>query len=164
MEKIIWQNVTMDKQQWIDSFKEYCEENNIENNESNLEDYMFDINNIFLDDIRYNLDVILDRDIIAIADLGLWNGRKQGYKIMGNNIKNCLYTDCDFAKWYTDGKDFKAEFHHHDGTNYIRYRVVKKGVNITKLLNKLYNNEATEEDIKKYTSSLKNTINKIYSL
>ena len=40
----------------------------------------------YLSDERMNLDRQIDGVVMAFADLGLWNGRRQGYKILGHNI------------------------------------------------------------------------------
>ena len=44
----------------------------------------------WLDDERCNLNKQVDGVIIVFGDLGLWNGRKQGYQILGNNIADIL--------------------------------------------------------------------------
>lgn len=41
-----------------------------------------------LEDERCNLNKTIDGVIIVFGDLGLWNGRRQGYQILGNNIAN----------------------------------------------------------------------------
>lgn len=42
------------------------------------------------DDEISNLDMFLEGNILLIADLGLWNGRKSGYRIIDNNVGNIL--------------------------------------------------------------------------
>ena len=55
-------------------------------------DLMYEINGMNLDDERVNLDIDLGMPIIVIGDLGLWDGRRQGYKnIMSGNVKDCLW-------------------------------------------------------------------------
>ena len=41
------------------------------------------------EDARADLNIETN-EIIAIADLGLWDGRHSGYKELGYNLKNCL--------------------------------------------------------------------------
>ena len=49
---------------------------------------MYERNGEYLDDERMNLDIQLDKPILVIVDLGLWNGRYSGYKeIKSGNIK-----------------------------------------------------------------------------
>lgn len=44
-----------------------------------------------LGDERQNLNKDVNGVIIAFGDLGLWNGRKQGYQILGDNIAGGYY-------------------------------------------------------------------------
>lgn len=57
---------------------------------------------MWLYDERQNLDKEVDGVIVAFADLGLWNGRRQGTIIFGTNIANILKSTCDTAEWYCD--------------------------------------------------------------
>lgn len=70
-------------------------------------------------DERVNLNIQLSQPIIVIGDLGRWNGRVSGYKMIDSgNIKDCLYSDTDYTEWYVDKYgDLRADAVHHDGTN-----------------------------------------------
>jgi hypothetical protein len=110
---------------------------------------------VALDDERHNLNRQLDGRIIAIASVGTWNGRRSGYKLLGNNIQDILYSETPLVQWYSDGRNIKGKLSHHDGTNYITYRVVREDKNIEKLMQKLYNgDEVTAQTINYYTKSL----------
>lgn len=92
--------------------------------------------------------------LIAIAVLGRWDGRFSGYKEI-ENLKDVLYTECDYEKVYVDsnGDLCKAESHH-DGGNYILYRYWKEGLTEEQkenFLQKIYNGECTQKDITRYT-------------
>lgn len=113
-----------------------------------------------------NLDKELQGRVIAIANLGLWNGRKSYYKVMNSNL-NSVLDSCggDYLKVYTDRYDVKSTAVHHDGVNYITYRMLKPNlseVQIDNFLNKLASGEFNHKDISRYTTSLKSQINKIY--
>lgn len=113
-----------------------------------------------------NLDKETECQIIAIANLGLWNGRRKSYKIMNNNL-NSVLDACggDYLKVYTDRYDVKSTAVHHDGVNYITYRMLKPNlteVQINNFLTKLASGEFNQKDISRYTTSLKSQINKIY--
>lgn len=113
-----------------------------------------------------NLDKELQGRVIAIADLGLWNGRRKSYKIMNSNL-NSVLDACggDYLKVYADRYDVKSVAVHHDGVNYITYRMLKANlteVQIDNFLNKLASGDFTKKDISRYTTSLKSQINKIY--
>lgn len=113
-----------------------------------------------------NLDKELQGRVIAIADLGLWNGRRKSYKIMNCNL-NSVLDACggDYLKVYADRYDVKSVAVHHDGVNYITYRMLKPNlteVQIDNFLNKLASGEFTKKDVTRYTTSLRNKINQIY--
>ena len=117
----------------------------------------------FDDEYKYNLNKTLSNRILCIADLGLWHGRKTGYKLLDDNLNEILTAaQGDYYKVYYDGYNVRAEDNHHDGTNYYTFRVIKDNVNIDNLLNKLYNNTATNNDINNYTKSLRSEIKSIY--
>ena len=120
---IIWSDIDLNFDDWKEDLKaEYPEMN-----DDQLYNLMYEINGGYLEDERINLDIQLSKPIIVIADLGLWNGRKSGYKMIDSgNIKDCLYSDCDSNEWYVDQKgDLRCTAIHHDGTNHYLYRVIK---------------------------------------
>ena len=98
---------------------------------------------MWFDDERLNLNKKLDGRILCIADMGLWNGRKSGYKILGNNLNEVLTCGigCDEKEVYCDGRNVLAKGYHHDGRNYVEFREIREDRNIENLLTKLYNNE-----------------------
>jgi hypothetical protein len=102
-----------------------------------------------------------------VADLGLWNGRRMGYKeIASGNIRDCLYSDTDYSTWYVDKLgDLCCDAVHHDGTNHYLYRTYKDGVSdwqIENLKNKIYEGKATRADIVRVTRRLGDEIAKVY--
>ena len=124
-----------------------------------------DYSNWFFNEFE-NLDKELQGRVIAIANLGSWNGRRKSYKIMNCNL-NSVLDACggDYLKVYTDRYDVKSTAVHHDGVNYITYRMLKPNlteVQIDNFLNKLSSGDFTKKDISRYTTSLKSQINKIY--
>lgn len=160
MKKIIWSNLNTNINDW----KEFLDEEYPEiTNEYEQYSLISELENEMLDDERVNLDVKTDGRIIAIGDIGRWNGRVQGYKILGNNISNILSSDCDYCEWYSDGYNIKFTGHHHDGTNYYEYRILREDKNIDKFLEDLYfNNNITRKKINYYTSSLLPDVAKVY--
>ena len=118
---------------------------------------------MYLEDERANLNVNADGRIFIIADLGLWNGRKQGYKILGRKVSDILSDDADYIEWYGDGHNIRATAAHHDGTNYYEYRVIREDRNIDKLLDAIYNGEEiTRKKLNYYTKSLYSDVAKVY--
>ena len=120
----------------------------------------------YLDQIREDLNFELPREILIYADLGLWNGRRTGYKeITTGVLSNCFYSDYE-PTWYIDeDNDLRCIDIHHDGTNYYFYRMYKEGINDEekdKLLDNIYRGVATEEDIMELTEPIGPYINEIY--
>ena len=102
----------------------------------------------------------LDRkwnEVIAIAGLGLWNGRRTGYKDY-RHLQDIMYTSCDYEKIYVDGYgNLRKRESHHDGVNTILYRQWKDDItDIQKdnFRNKCYEGCLTKQDIYRYTKSL----------
>ena len=142
-------------------FDENLTDNEIEEGE-NFDDKMW------FDDEKTNLNVELDEDIIAIAEMGLWNGKRMGYKIMGSNLKNILsaFSSCDYIKFNSSGRDIVGMGIHHDGTNTCVFRKWKKGLSDSakeKTINAIYQNDSNvQELIKKNTRSIYKDVQKIY--
>ena len=144
-----------------EDYAEYFEEMGYTKENGYSEDEIYQIACDIVNDDYYatraNFDIKLDNNIVIVADLGLWYGHRSGYKVIGTNLKDTLKSfmncssDMDF---YTDGYNYCATEYHHDGTNHYVFRVLKDGVDVEKI--KHYN------DIKRYTKSLKKTVNNVY--
>ena len=82
---IIWSNYDLDYEDWRGDLEaEYPELS-----EDERISLMYEINGHYLDDERMNLNVQLSQPILVIGDLGLWNGRRMGYKeIPSGNIRD----------------------------------------------------------------------------
>ena len=167
---IIWSNMNLEADDWRDSYKEYLEINGLDddpNDENKLYEYMVEANDDYLSDERRNLDIQFSQPIIVIGDLGRWNGRVTGYKMIDSgNITDCLYSDTDYTEWYVDKYgDLRANAVHHDGANCYLYRVFKDGVTDTQIENlqdKIYNGKATRADITRVTKRLGDEIAGVY--
>ena len=166
--RVIWSNMDLKIEDWKDGYEEYLEINEIEDADPNDEDaiyeWMNETNDMYFEDEYTNLNKKIDGRILVIADLGLWDGRKQGCKIIeGKNIADILYTDCDYAEWYSDGYNIRCTAHHHDGTNHYLYRVIRENRNINNLLDAIRNGEeVTSKKLNYYTKSLHKDVAEIY--
>lgn len=126
-----------------------------------------ELNYEYLEDERYNLDVPTDGEIICLADLGLWYGRRPAHKLMGHNVKNILYGQVDGMSechWYSDGKDICCREAHHDGTNHYIYRIMKGKTHDEQVDNaeKLCSKPITPHRLGYYTKSLEPVVAKVY--
>lgn len=160
---IIWSNYDLDYEDWKDDL----EENYPELSEQERITLMYEINGDYLEDERTNLNVQLSAPILVIGDLGLWYGRRMGYKeIASGKICDCLYSDTDYSTWYVDRLgDLRCDAIHHDGTNHYLYRTYNPGVRqsqIDNLKEKLYYGTATRADITRITRRLGDEIAKVY--
>jgi hypothetical protein len=162
--------MNLEADDWRDSYKEYLEINGLDddpNDENKLYEYMVEANDDYLSDERRNLDIQFSQPIIVIGDLGRWNGRVTGYKMIDSgNIRDCLYADTDYTEWYVDKYgDLRADAVHHDGTNHYLYRVFKDSVTDTQIENlqdKIYNGKVTRADITRVTKRLGDEIAEVY--
>ena len=160
---IIWSNLNLDLKDW----REFLEEEYPDRTEDEYYYLMRELNDGYLDDERMNLDRQLSTPIIVCADLGLWNGRKSGYRMIGSgNIKDCLDSGFDDVEWYVDRLgDLRSTAVHHDGRNHYLYRAVKERVpdwKVERLQNKLYEGTASYADIVKVTRRLGDEIAAVY--
>ena len=169
---IIWSNMNLDIEDRRDGYLEELEMNNKhlpdenEDYDNELMDWMYETNNMYLDDERSNLNKKVDGRILIIGDIGKWNGRVDGYKILGNNINEIFNINdrgFDYAEFYGDGYDIRATECHHDGTNYYLYRVIREDRNIDNLLDAIYNGEEiTSSKLNYYTKSLYKDVANVY--
>lgn len=162
---MIWGNRNLNLDDWRDDLLENYPE--LEGDESALYDLMYETNDSYLDDERVNLDIQLNAPIVVIGDLGLWDGRRMGYKLINSgNIKDCLYDNNDCVEWWVDERNnLRAISSHHDGTNYHLYRVFKENATATQrknFLDKVYHGKVTSRDITRYTRRLGDYIGKVY--
>lgn len=119
----------------------------------------------FEDELEYVNTLLSNIDekenIVIIGDLGLWNGRVAGYKVISNDARDILtsigYDNYPIIK-LNDKNELYGEVSHHDGINYYRFRVWRTGFSDSqkdKFLNLIYNQEVEEKDIVKYTKALR---------
>ena len=158
----IWSNADLDYEEW----KDWMEEEYPTLSDDERVAMMYEENGHYLEDERLNLDIQISQPILVVADLGLWNSRRTGYKeIPSGNIRDCLYSDYDYTTWYVDRNgDFRCDDTHHDGTNHYLYRVYKDNVSQAqkdRLKEKIYNGTATRADIVRVTRRLGDEIGKV---
>lgn len=164
--RIIWSNIDINPDDWRDDYKEIAELNEWDedtDDDDNLWEYINETLDRYLDDERMNLNKQTDGRILVIADLGLWDGRRQAYKILPRNISRILSDSADYLEWYSDGYNIKATAIHHDGTNFYEYRVIREDRNIDNLLESICNGEEiSRKKLNYYTKSLHNDVAKVY--
>jgi len=117
----------------------------------------------WFEDEKMNLDENLPNGqvIIAYASLGLWDGRHVGGRIVGNRIANILRQSYD-NKWFCDRYNVRCNQSHHDGTNYILYRIVPDIDTAERIMRRCIDEKWDEAKFRKNTRSLRPYVAKIY--
>lgn len=169
---IVWSNYNLVLKDWLEDLKEMLTAEGVDCSEWDEEkfyDLMNEVNNHYFDDERCNLNIPTEGRIIEIADIGLWDGRRVGYKLLNEyNIRACLNLKrgCEYGEWWVDShNNLRSSQTHHDATHYILYREVKPEISSDQLDNfcwKLYRGKATSKDITKYTRSLGKRVKDVY--
>lgn len=113
-----------------------------------------------------NLNKIIPGIPVIIADLGLWYGRRRGYKTefgtenIGEMLQKISYNHDDF-EWYCADGDLKVAGYHHDGTNYFVLRYIPAAEK-QEIIDKIMDGEMPLDDLLQYTKSLEPLVNEIY--
>ena len=119
---------TNDYSYYRDIAIEELQYNNIEVSQENIDDETYFLMDEYLQNEKDNLNY--STDIIAIADIGLWNKRVKGYKLL-KNLNQIFDITEDYNRYYVEGVTLKADCIHHDGTNHVSFYVIdlsKNGV------------------------------------
>lgn len=161
-ERIIWDNLDVEYNDWKEDFKDWCEANGLDEDEKDLYEWVDECLSDDLDDERCNLDEDVDGVIVAFADLGLWDGRHQGSRIEGTNVKDILRSNCEYVKWYCDRYNVRCTAAHHDGRNSYLYRVAKDEETAQRLVEKIAYDGMTEQQFMKATKSLRPYVARVY--
>lgn len=140
----------------------FIECNGHEPSESELWEFVYSDIEMNYDAEKANLGVLDNLgDVIAIASLGLWNGRRFGIAVLPS-VRDCLRYTEDYASFYVEENDFQSVRHHHDGTNYIYYRLPRAGYDIDDIVDRIREAEFDFTVIDKFTKSLAPHICKVY--
>lgn len=162
---IIWRNDDLDA---LEDIKKDIMEDNPDLTEEQAMQCAYETRDEYLEDERANLNIDVGEEIIIIADLGLWDGRHQAYKLLNKtNIADCLTGTCgDYVTWFVDDRgDLNCRDCHHDGTNLYLYRAWKSGISEEQKDNFLYKvrrGKATRKDITRYTRKIGTYVADVY--
>lgn len=125
---------------------------------------MYELNDEYLSDEIENLNLELGNNIVIVADINLWSGKRKGYKIIGTNLNSIFGTRCgDSQEWYIEDSEVKCKDMHHDGTNYYIYRKLKNNTDRFEFEEYTYDHPI-DEAVRKYTEPLGKYVEKIYGL
>ena len=135
--------------------------------DNEVEQRVYDDIDIFYEDEMMNLNKRLSGRVIAIADLGLWHGRRQGYKVLGDNLNEVISFNlsCDEREVYCDAYNVRATGYHHDGSNSVLFRELREDRDVDKFLDKIYmGEEISTGTLNYYTKSLRPYVQEVYGI
>ena len=144
-----WEDYCYENECSIDDYDErtWADNINFEADYSNLENILSDIK--------------VSDNIIVIADLGLWDGRRTAYKILDKDATSII-SGINYYEYpeieINENNELYATDVHHDGTNYYRFRIWRSGVSEKvkeRFLDSIYYGEVSEDEIVKYTKALR---------
>lgn len=169
MKHIIWSDMDIINDESLEYARETMLCSNEEITDAMLHSFLYDYNREMFDCEVSNLSHTEEAsgEIIAIAEMGLWNGRKLGYKLLDSRkISDCLtkVRHYDFNELYVDEHgELRSTHVHHDGTNHVLYRSLKPELTyaqVDEFTSLLY--EGKEVDIDKYTDKVGTIVSKVY--
>lgn len=105
-------------------------------------------------------NLIYEGGIICFGSIGLWNGQRDGYKIIrSGKVSDCLTSqmNCEsYLKFYvTEDGEFEGKESHHDGTNSYTFRAIKEDVDLDEV-------DWFDVDIDEITNKIGCDIAKVY--
>ena len=123
-----------------------------------------ELNQTYLDDELENLKRPLDNDILVIANLGLWNGRRTGYRYLGRDLTDIFEAHNDETRYYVDRYNVRATGAHHDGVNHYTFRELRPDVERDNPLVAAIaaGRPITSQFINRYTRSLRPHVAAVY--
>jgi hypothetical protein len=116
----------------------------------------------WLDDEIVNLGKDSGGIVVAFADMGLWNGRVNGAKIMGWKVNSIFNITCDYNEFYADRYDIRANLTHHDGTHHCLYRIAPSMEVAERLVDAVAYGGMTEAQFRRKTKSLRPAVAQVY--
>lgn len=132
--------------------------------DSQIIEEIYRYNELWFDDERANLNISTGNQVVCIGDLGLWNGRASGYRVIGTNINEIFGTTCgDYVTFYADAYNIHCDDAHHDGTNHYLYReLVGTEEDCDCFFSALYEGRASQSMIRRYTRSILPYVARVY--
>lgn len=118
---------------------------------------------MYYDDERMNLNKELGNDIICIADVGRWDGRCRGLKVVGTNLNDIMQSfGCDNMGIEYDGVNVVGWGSHHDGSNSYVFREVKPNAPESFKEKLEFNEYVSDDELMRNTRSLRPYVKEIY--
>lgn len=167
MEKYIIWDSNPDFEDWKDDLREEYPDVS----EDELRRIMYETNNEYLDDEKENCKGIsLPNGICAVADLGLWYGRRSGItELQFDSVSDCfrsfVHGQSDLCIYVDEEGELRIREDHHDGTNYYWFRAWKPDVTQEQkdsLQDMVYSQQEYEKILRQLTYRLGDLIGDVY--
>lgn len=119
-----------------EQFKEFLEINNLPPEDIEEEEKMYDYADEtvrdYLEDLRMEIKSHEDKHgekfYLVLADIGRWDGRYAGGRVIKGLWNTLNKTMDDYTKFYQDGKTLKVSTANHDGSSSFEiYELTKRG-------------------------------------
>lgn len=169
VKRIIWTNVVDISEAALAAARhDYadCEFSSVESmDDAALIEFLYEENAIWHNDERMNLNITTANPILVIADLGLWDGRKTGYKVQrSQNVGDILLThQGDCVTYYADCYNVYCDDTHHDGANHYIFReLIGPAEKCWPLLNAIYSGNDYSALMRRYSRSILPYVAKVY--
>ncbi len=120
-----------------------------------LAEWFYEVNAADFQQLREEMSQFHTNTLVCIADLGLWNGKRHGYRILGHDLSTIF--DCIVGDYFTvesDGNNLLITDSHHDGTNHYTIREMRHGRDTDTFCSKVYNGHDTPGVLNYYTTSV----------
>lgn len=150
----------------IEDIKQNFELEGIEDvDEEMIQEEAYFLKDVYFEDLQKEIKDFKLNDVLCLANLGLWNGRKPGYKVVDGSILNQGVFSDSYYSIFLEDNDLRAVDPHHDGTNYYIFREIKDNVNIDNLLNDIYSGkEISKQKLSYYTKSIYPAFAELYGI
>lgn len=153
----------------FEEYREELREEFPERSDGELQEILLSANRDRLWFDREALTHFYRENILVIADLGLWNGRRSAYReIRSGNLADCFVPSRDTLEieWFVDRNgDLRCTDDHHDGTNRYLYRVWKTGISEAQkdgLRHQIASGKVSRTEIGRYTDRLGDEIGSVF--
>lgn len=157
---IIWQDIDIDP----DIHQEFFDEFYPDATEAERWEMAVETNANYLDDERDNLNKPAGGRIVVFADVGLWYGRRDGYKILDSDRLSGIFNlddGCDYHEFTLEDGECCGAGIHHDGRNNYIFRALRADLD-DDTYNAALENDLTFDELWDATRSIAHDIAEIY--
>lgn len=166
IQHVIWTNDVLDAEDRVEKDQSFIDDFYMEEGHVETEDELYDRAYWYVEEWRedeaYNLESIkLSGNVLVTADLGLWYGRRSGFKVIkAKDAGDLLYAGLDDTVEYSTDNRGRLVVHgcNHDGSSTYYLYEIKEGVDPAFIEDRMYEGKP----VKQYVRSIGRRINELY--